>query len=96
MPASDFRNGRTGSPAYEIEHDIDHAVTYVQGLVESYISGKKLDFQDLAAKELAEIDQLVARLNCTELSGDDKQKYLNYLSGMTFILREVESTGSAT
>ena len=94
VPASNFRNGRTGSPGYVIEHDIDHSVSYVQGLVESFIAGKELDFQNLAAKELAEIDQLVARLNGSELNGDDKQQYLSYLSDMTFILREVERTGS--
>ena len=94
VPASNFRNGRTGSPAYVIEHDIDHSVSYVHGLVESCIAGKELDYQNLAAKELAEIDQLVAKLNRSELSSDDKQHYLSYLSDMTFILREVERTGS--
>ena len=95
VPASNFRNGRTGSPAYVIEHDIDHAASYIQGLVESLIAGKELDFQNLAAKELAEMHQLVAKLNDSELNGDEKQQYLGYLSDMTFLLREIERTGSS-
>ena len=50
VPQQIFREGRSGSPAYRIEHDIDHSVSYVHGLVKSFIDGKNLDFRVLATK----------------------------------------------
>jgi hypothetical protein len=89
VPVEIFRKGRTNSPAYEIEHDIDHSVSYVHGLVENLIAGKDFDFKTLAAKELAELEQLRARISDGELNNEDKEKYLDYLTGMKSLLEKV-------
>ena len=95
VPTANFRNGRTNSPTYELEHDIDHSVSYVHGLVQNLIAGKKLDYERLASKELFETEELVAKLNRSELYDEEKQKFLRYLSEMILILKELKESGSA-
>lgn len=59
------------------------------------IAGKNLDYERLASKELFETEQLVAKLNRSELNDEEKQKFLSYLAEMTFILKELKERGSA-
>ena len=96
VPTANFRNGRMNSPTYELEHDIDHSVSYVYDLVQDFIAGKKLDYEKLASKELFEAEELVAKLNRSELNDEEKQKFLSYLSEMIVILKELRRTTEST
>jgi len=95
VPTVHFRNGRTNAATYELEHDVDHSVSYVHGLVQNLIAGKKLDYERLASKELFETEQLVAKLNRIDLNNEEKESFLRYLSEMIFILKELKESGSA-
>lgn len=90
IPTTNFRNGRTDSPAYAIELELDHCVSYVHGLVANFIDGKEYDYKSLAAQELAELEELRAKVNANELNDDEKEEYLSHLSETTLILKEVE------
>ena len=92
-PTTNFSNGRTDSPAYGIELQLDHSVSYVHGLVTNFIGGKEFDYRNLAAKELAELEELRAEVNRSELDDEEKEKYFSHLAEMTLILEEVERTG---
>ena len=89
IPITNFRNGYRSAPTYELEHDIDHSVSYVHGLVQDLIAGKELDYKTLASKELSALEQMVAKLNRCQVNEPEKEKFRKYISDMTFILRDV-------
>lgn len=93
IPNTNFSNGRTDSPAYRIELQFAHSVSYVHGLVANFIDGKEFDYKNLAAKELAELEELKAEVHSSELIDEEKEKYLSHLTDMTLILEQVKLTG---
>jgi len=88
-PTTNFRNGHAAAPTYQLEHDIDHSVSYIQGLVRSFIAGEQLDYRGLASKELIEVEQWLTELNCRTLDETEKQKFVGYISDMKLILHEL-------
>ena len=88
-PTTNFKNGHAAAPTYQLEHDIDHSVTYIQGLVRSFIAGVQLDYRNLASKELIEVEQWLTELNCRASNETEKQKFLDYVSDMKLILQQL-------
>lgn len=89
VPSTNFRNGHVQSPSYELEHDIDHSVSYVKGLVENFIAGKPLDYKKLASEELSEIEKMIKSLERFDLDDVEKKPWSDYLSDMNLIVQKL-------
>lgn len=85
-PTERYRAGRRGTPAEEVECDIDHLASSVRGLGSGYMEGKDWDYPHLAARSLEEVDRIGARLDACDLPEEEKAVYRRYLATTRAVL----------
>jgi hypothetical protein len=81
--------GRVNAPTYELEHDLDHSVSYVQGMVRRLLAERDLDYERLASKEQREVAKMLADLESYSIDEDERDRLRSYLTDLNLILLEL-------
>jgi hypothetical protein len=64
----------------EIEYDLSHMESYLQGIGVDAIAGKPLPYSEIAQRELSDLDALTLRLEDSERSPNDKRALSEHIA----------------
>ena len=89
LPAGALRDGRGRTPAFGVVLDLDHLRSHLAGLGAAVEAGRPLDFEALAADNLAELQAIEAALDALALPDAERAPLRAYVGSTRALLREL-------
>jgi hypothetical protein len=88
-PIWNSRERHWRAPGYEIEVPLDHLISHLYSLGLYAIEGRPINYTQLAAEELSELDQISTQLQNIKLDEGEEAAFAQYISLTRALIEEL-------